>query len=60
MDDVNNNKSHNDELCLKLYSTIGDAMFKNDKLFGDEVVFISGMWKQEIQKIVDNYTRKVK
>ena len=59
MNDVNSNKSNNDELCMKLCSTIGDAMYENYKLLDDEVVDISGMSKQDIQKMVDNCTRKV-
>lgn len=60
MDDVNNNKSYNDELCMKLCSTIGDGMYENYKLLGDEIVDISGMSKQDIKKMVDNCTRTVK
>ena len=59
MDDVNSNKSNKYELCMKLCSTIGDAMYENYILLGDEVVDISGMSKQDIQKMVDNCTRKV-
>lgn len=59
MNDVNNNKSYNDQLSLKLGSTIGDEMNKIYKLLGNEVLDISGMSKQDIRKMVDNCTRKV-
>ena len=43
-----------------LISTIGDALYENYKLLGDEVLDISGMSKHDIKKMVENYTRKVK
>ena len=43
-----------------IISTIGDAINENYKLLGDEVVDISLMSKQDIRKMVDNCTRKVK
>ena len=60
MDNTNSNKSNNDELSMKIFSTIAYAMDEDHKLFGDEVINISGMSKQEIKNMVDNCTRKVK
>ena len=60
MDNTNSNKSNNDELSMKIFSTIAYAMDEDHKLFGDEVINISGMSKQEIKNMVDNCTKKVK
>ena len=41
MDNTNSNKSNNDELSMKIFSTIAYAMDEDHKLFGDEVINIS-------------------
>ena len=50
MEDDNNNNSHNDELCMKLCSTVGDVIYENYQFLGNEVVDISRMSKEEIKK----------
>ena len=59
MKDENDNNSHNDELCLKLCSTIADGMYNNAQLLGNDIIDISKMSKKDIKKMVDNCSRKV-
>ena len=42
------------------YKAMGDAMFETYQLLGNEVVDISGLSKEEIRKMVDNCTKKIK
>ena len=42
------------------YKATGDAMFETYQLLGNEVVDVSGLSKEEIRKMVDNCTKKVK
>lgn len=60
MEDVDNNNTHNDELCLNLCKTIGNVMYEESKFLGGELVDISEMSKQEIKQMVDSCTRQVK